>query len=215
MIEVDNTTFVIDTGPDFRQQMLRSSIKYLDAVLFTHAHKDHTGGLDDVRAFNYIQRIPMDIYAEQRVLDSLKNEFAYVFAKDKYPGIPEVNLNLIDNKKFTINNVTITPIRVMHYKLPIFGYRIKDFTYITDANYIENKELKKIKGSKILVINALRKQAHISHFNLKEALEIIDIVKPEQAFLTHISHLMGLHDEVSKELPNNVMLAYDELEIEI
>jgi len=215
MIEVDKQTFVIDTGPDFRQQMLRKKATKLDAVLFSHEHKDHVAGLDDVRAFNYIQKKAMDVYAEKRVQESLKREYAYVFADYKYPGVPEINMHLIENKEININGVNIIPIRVMHYKLPIFAYRIKDFTYITDANYIGKEEKEKIKGSKIIVVNALRKKKHISHYNLEEALKLIDELKPETAYLTHISHLMGLHKKVEKELPINVKLAYDGLSLEV
>ena len=213
MIDVDNQTFVIDTGPDFRQQMLQSKAQNVDAILFTHEHKDHIAGLDDIRAFNYVQQRPMDIYAEERVHKALKREYAYVFAKFKYPGIPEMNMHLIKNEPFKINQTTITPIRVMHYMLPILGYRINDFTYITDGKFIEDAEIEKIKGSKVVVINALRKKEHISHFTLEEALKILDKIQPEQAYVTHISHLMGLHNEIQKELPSYVKLAYDGLVI--
>jgi len=215
MIEVDNQTFIIDTGPDFRQQMLQSKAKNVDAILFTHEHKDHIAGLDDIRAFNYVQKRPMDVYAEQRVQEALKREYAYVFAEFKYPGIPEMNMHLIENKPFNINQTVIIPIRVMHYKLPIFGFRIQDFTYITDANFISDIELEKIKGSKVVVINALHQSQHISHYNLKEALNVLDKINPESAFLTHISHTMGLHSEVEKLLPNHIKFAYDGLSIEL
>ncbi len=215
MIEVKNQTFVIDTGPDFRQQMLREDVKKLDAVLFSHEHKDHVAGLDDVRAFNHIQKKAMDVYAEKRVQKSLKKEYAYVFADNKYPGIPKLNMHLIENKNIIINGVDILPIRVLHYQLPIFAYRINDFTYITDANFINNTEKEKIKGSKIIVVNALRKEKHISHYNLEEALNLIAELKPETAYLTHISHLLGLHKDVEKELPTNVKLAYDGLKVQL
>ncbi len=215
MIDVDDQTFVIDTGPDFRQQMLQSKAKNVNAILFTHEHKDHIAGLDDIRAFNFIQKRPMDIYAEKRVQEALKREYAYVFAKFKYPGIPEMNMHLIENKPFNINGTQIIPIRVMHYKLPILGYRINDFVYITDANFIADEEMEKIKGAKIVVINALRIKEHISHYNLKGALKVLDELKPEKAYLTHISHLMGLHSEVEKELPKNVRFAYDGLVVEV
>ncbi len=215
LIEIDDTNIVIDSGPDFRYQMLRENVEKLDAILFTHEHKDHTAGLDDVRSYNYIQKKPMEVYAEQRVLNSLKQEFAYVFENNTYPGVPKVNLNEITTKLFSINNIPILPIRVVHHKLPVIAYRIKDFTYITDANFIDKTELEKIKGTKVLVINALRREKHISHFNLKEALEIIEKVKPEKAYLTHISHYLGLYKDVEKELPKNVLLAYDGLKINV
>jgi phosphoribosyl 1,2-cyclic phosphate phosphodiesterase len=214
-VEVDNQTFIIDTGPDFRQQMLLYHVKNVNAILFTHEHKDHIAGLDDIRAFNYVQKRPMEIYAEERVQEALKREYAYVFAEFKYPGIPEMNMHLIENKTFNINGTSIIPIRAMHYMLPILGFRIGDFTYITDANFIDNTEIEKIKGSKIVVINTLRKKKHISHFNLEEALEFLDKVKPEQGFLTHVSHLLGLHADVEKELPDYVRIAYDGMVIEI
>ncbi len=215
MIEVDNQTLIIDTGPDFRQQMLQSKAKNVDAILFTHEHKDHIAGLDDIRAFNYVQKRPMDVYAEERVQEALKREYAYVFAEFKYPGIPEMNMHLIENEPFKINETNIIPIRVMHYRLPIFGFRIQDFTYITDANFISDIELEKIKGSKVVVINALHQSQHISHFNLREALNVLDKINPERAFLTHISHTMGLHSEVEKLLPNYVKFAYDGLDVEL
>ena len=215
MIEVDNQTFIIDTGPDFRQQMLQSKATNVDAILFTHEHKDHIAGLDDIRAFNYVQQRPMDIYAEKRVQEALKREYAYVFAEFKYPGIPEMNMHLIENKPFNINSTVITPIRVMHYMLPIFGYRIHDFTYITDAKSIDDIEMEKIRGSKIVVINALHQYEHISHLDLKSALEILDKLRPETAYITHISHTMGLHSEVEKQLPDYVKFAYDGLVIEL
>jgi phosphoribosyl 1,2-cyclic phosphate phosphodiesterase len=215
MIDVDDQTFVIDTGPDFRQQMLQSKAKNVNAILFTHEHKDHIAGLDDIRAFNFIQKRPMDIYAEKRVQEALKREYAYVFAKFKYPGIPEMNMHLIENKPFNIGGTQIIPIRVMHYKLPILGYRINDFVYITDANFIAEEEMEKIKGAKVVVINALRIKEHISHYNLEGALKVLDELKPERAYLTHVSHLMGLHSEVEKELPKHIRFAYDGLVLEV
>ncbi len=212
-IEIQDKTFVIDTGPDFRYQMLRSSTKKLDAVIFTHEHKDHIAGLDDVRAFNYQTGLPVDIYATSRVHDAIKKDFHYVFSGENYPGIPELDLHLITNKIFQICGINIIPIEVLHYKLPVLGFRINDFTYITDAKYIPKQEIKKMEGTKVLVLNALRKEEHISHLTLSEAIEIIKIVKPKKAYLTHISHLMGLHSEVEKELPKNILLAYDELKI--
>lgn len=215
-IQTHTASIVIDTGPDFRQQMLRAGIKQLDAVVFTHEHKDHTAGLDDVRAFNFVQKKAMKVYATQQVQQALKREFAYAFADTKYPGVPEITLEEIDAEKpFTINGVTLIPILVYHYKLPVLGFRIGDFTYITDANFIPEQEKEKIKGSKIIAINALRRQAHISHFTLQEAIALMEELKPEKAYFTHISHQLGKHKEVSKELPDYIQLAYDGLKITI
>lgn len=210
-MEVDDLTMAIDSGPDFRQQMLRAGVQQLDAILLTHEHKDHVAGMDDIRAFNFINRKPMDIYAEERVQLAIKREFAYVFADYRYPGIPRINLHSIENKPFLVNGVEIIPIRVYHYRLPIFGFRIKDFTYITDASYISDQEIAKVKGSRYLVVNALRKEKHLTHFNLEEAEKLIRLISPEKAFITHISHQFGLHAELVKELPEGVTMAYDTL----
>lgn len=215
LIEVDGKTIVIDSGPDFREQMLRANVLRLDAVLFTHEHRDHVAGLDDIRAYNHVQQKSMDVYAEERVLDAIKQEFPYIFASHKYPGIPEVTLHTITNRKFEIGGVPIIPIRVMHLKLPMLGFRFGDFTYITDANYISDQEKEKIKGSSHMVINGLRRQKHISHYTLDEALALISEVKPKHAYITHISHQMGLHKDVQAELPANVTLAYDGLVLDI
>ena len=214
LIELDNKTLVIDTGPDFRQQMLRENVKDITAILITHEHKDHVAGLDDIRAFNYIHKRPMEVYADERVQKALRREYAYVFAEDKYPGIPQMNTHTIYNEPFFIQGIKVIPIRLMHYKLPIFGFRIQNFTYITDTNYIPPEEKEKVKGTKVLVVNALRKEKHISHFNLEEALQFIDEIKPEKAYLTHISHLMGKMADIEKELPENVFFAYDGLKLE-
>lgn len=208
------TSLIIDSGPDFRQQVLRERIKKLDALLFTHEHKDHTSGMDDIRAYNFMQRTDMPVYAEERVLQQIQQEFAYIFSGHNYPGIPRVALYPITEENFSIDGIAITPIRVMHYKLPVLGFRIKDFTYITDANYISDKEKEKIAGSEVIVLNALRKEPHISHFSLSEALALFEELKPRQAYITHISHLMGLHRDVTAELPDFVHLAYDGLKIE-
>jgi len=215
LVEVDGKTIVIDTGPDFREQMLRANVLKLDAVLFTHEHRDHIAGLDDIRSFNHVQQKPMDIYAEERVLQAIRQEFPYIFAEKKYPGIPEVILHSIDNHPFTIEGVSINPIRAMHLRLPLLGFRFGDFTYITDANYILDEEKEKIKGSQYLVINGLRKEKHVSHFALEEALELIRELNPKYAFITHISHQMGFHNEVQAELPSNVTLAFDGLVLDI
>jgi phosphoribosyl 1,2-cyclic phosphate phosphodiesterase len=215
LIEMDGTTMVIDTGPDFRQQMLRAKVDKLDAVLFTHEHRDHIAGLDDIRAYNFLQQQPMAVYAEERVFRALNYEFPYIFAEKKYPGIPQLTVNLISNFSFNINNVPIIPIRVMHYRLPVMGFRIGQFAYITDANYISEEETEKLIGVKYLVINALRKEKHISHFTLDQALHLIGQLSPKRAYITHISHQMGLHAEVQNELPPNVLVSYDGLVVDI
>jgi len=214
-IQHKNSSFVIDSGPDFRQQMLRAQIRNLTALIFTHEHKDHVAGMDDIRAFNYVLQKKIDIYATLRVQEALVREFPYVFHDFKYPGVPEVNMITIDEHPFNIEGLEFIPIEVLHYKLPVNAYRVGDFTYITDANFISEKEKEKIKGSRIVVINALRREKHVSHFNLEEALELIKELKPEKAYLTHISHQLGKHSDVEKELPPNVFLAYDGFEIEM
>jgi phosphoribosyl 1,2-cyclic phosphate phosphodiesterase len=216
LIEICSKKILVDAGPDFRQQLLRGKISDLDAILLTHAHKDHTGGLDDVRALNYISGKPVEIYAEKRVLDSIRTEYFYAFADNPYPGVPEMNLNTInDEQHFAVGDVEIIPIRAFHHKLPVLGFRIGDLVYITDANRIEPSEMKKIYGCKVLIINALRKEGHLSHFTLPQALEVSRQSGAEQTYLTHISHQMGLHEVVNKELPENVKLAYDCLTFEI
>ena len=214
LIETGESVFTIDAGPDFRQQMLREDAKKLDAIFVTHGHKDHVGGMDDIRAFNFIQRKPMTVYADEIAANSIMKEFYYAFEDDKYPGVPNFDLKLIDYNTINFNGVEIIPIPLMHLHLPVTAFRIGQLTYITDANYISEESYKLIEGSKILIINALRKKKHISHFNLKEALEVIERIKPRVAYLTHISHLMGKHAEVSKELPSNVFIAYDGLKID-
>lgn len=214
-LQIDDKSLVIDTGPDFRQQMIREDIKQLDAVLFTHEHKDHTAGLDDIRPFNFRQRRDMPIYGRQQVIDQIKIEFAYAFGEKRYPGVPQILANTITNRPFDIDGIHIEPIEVFHYKLPVFGFRINNFTYITDASYISPEEMEKIKGTDVLVLNALQREDHISHFTLGEALDIIRELKPRKAYLLHISHRLGLHSEITKELPAGVELAYDGLKIEI
>lgn len=215
LIEVKGRTFIIDTGPDFRQQMLREEVKSLDAVIFTHEHKDHTAGFDDVRAFNFINKRKMDVYASHRVQQAIHREFAYIFSDFKYPGIPEINLHLLENKPFAIEGVDFIPIEVLHFKLPVFGFRVGDFTYITDANFISEEEKEKIKGSKVIVLNALRREAHISHYTLEQAITLMQELKPEKAYLTHASHQLGLHADVQMELPAGIELAYDGLKIQL
>jgi len=215
LVETDSEVFTIDAGPDFRQQMLRKEVNKLDAILITHGHKDHVGGMDDIRAFNYLQKKAMPVWANEFASNSIKTEFSYAFSDDKYPGVPNFDLHLITESSFNIGKTKITPIPLLHLHMLVHGFRIGDFTYITDTNKIPKESWKLIKGTKILVINALRKQKHISHFNLEEALEVINKINPDRAYITHISHLMGLEKEVSKELPNNVKLAYDGLSIEI
>lgn len=214
-ISVEGKSLVIDTGPDFRQQMLRENISQLDAILYTHEHKDHTAGLDDIRPFNFRQKRDMPVYGRKQVMDQLKIEYAYAFKEKRYPGVPEIIINVIENEAFSIEGTLIQPIEVLHYKLPVFGFRIKGFTYITDASSISEQEKAKMMGSDVLVLNALQKEEHISHFTLSEALEIIDELKPAKAYLIHISHKLGLHEEISNELPQGVELAYDGLKIEV
>lgn len=214
LIEIAGKRIVVDCGPDFRQQMLRLKIKSIDALLVTHGHKDHLGGLDDVRAFNYILRRPADVYTTREVQKIIKHEFFYAFEKDPYPGAPEINLHSFGNRPLEIKGVKVTPIKALHYNSKyVFGFRIGDFSYLTDASFIPEKEKNKLKGTKILVLNALRKQKHYSHFNLSEALDIMKEIQPEKGFLTHISHQMGAYREIVRELPQNVTLAYDGLEV--
>lgn len=215
LIQSEEQTVVIDTGPDFRYQMLRAHVQHLDAIVYTHEHKDHIAGLDDVRAFNYKQKSAMDIYANKAVQEALKREFHYVFSGFKYPGIPLINLHEIHLAPFAIGDIPFVPVEVMHYKLPVLGFRIHDFTYITDAKTISDLEIEKIKGSKILVINALQKDKHISHFTLEEAIAFAQKINAETTYFTHISHKLGKHEEVSTNLPPNIKLAYDGLEIHI
>ena len=215
LVEYNARAVVIDTGPDFRQQMLKNNVGRLDAVLFTHEHKDHVAGLDDVRAFNFIMKQHMDVYLTDAVEAAIRREFSYIFSDFKYPGIPLLNLHRIENQPFELFGETIQPIQVMHYQMPVLGFRIKDFAYITDANSISETELQKLKGVKILVLNALRREPHISHFTLNQAIDLIEEVAPEKAFLTHLSHQMGLHEQVSIELPANVEIAYDGLTISL
>ena len=214
-VETDVKRILIDAGPDFRQQLLRANISALDGMLVTHAHKDHIGGLDDVRALNYCTGKPVDIYGESIVLNAIRNEFSYAFAPNPYPGVPKMRLHEITVEPFNLNGIKITPVRAMHHKLPVLGFRIANLVYITDANGIAPKEIAKIKNCDTLVLNALQHESHISHFTLEQALDVVAEVAPRAAYLTHLSHRMGLHAEVEKELPEGVRLAYDELTIEI
>lgn len=215
LIQSAKTTLVVDTTPDFRYQMLRANVKHLDAVLFTHPHKDHIAGLDDVRAYNFFQELPMQVYANSMTIDALMREFAYAFAEKRYPGVPNLEVQDIDLTPFFIGDIPVVPVMVWHLKMPVFGFRFGAFTYITDANRIDAIEEQKIKGSEIIVLNTLRKEEHISHFTLAEAVSIAERLSVPQGYGTHISHQLGLHEEVEKELPPHFRLAYDGLTIYI
>ena len=214
-LDIDGLSFVIDTGPDFRQQMLRENINRLDAVILTHAHRDHTAGLDDVRAYNFLQSMNMPVYGTTETLNQIKSDFAYIFGPDNYPGLPRLDLRTITESPFIISNASVTPLPVLHLRLPVLGFRIGDFSYITDANSIPDSTYEKLKGTKIFVLNALQREHHISHFNLTEAINIVKKVNPEKAYFTHISHKLGLHAEVTKELPENISLAVDGLQFSV
>jgi phosphoribosyl 1,2-cyclic phosphate phosphodiesterase len=214
-ISINNTSLVVDTGPDFRQQMLREDIKHLDAVLFTHAHRDHTAGLDDVRAYNFLQHIDMPVYGTAPTLNQLQEDFAYIFGPMDYPGLPRINLREIGEQPFELNGVEILPLPVMHMNLPVLGFRIQHFSYITDANHISESTIEKLKGTQTLVINALQRERHISHFNLEEALKMVEKINPKKTFFTHISHKLGTHKEVERELPKDIHLAYDGLQLSL
>lgn len=215
LVESEKQVVVIDTGPDFRQQMLKAGVTQLDAVLFTHEHRDHIAGLDDIRAFNFIQRQPMDIYAEERVMRALNSGFPYVFAEKKYPGVPQVITHHISPFPFAIATLEIIPIRMMHYRLPVLGFRMGEFAYLTDGNYISEAEKEKLIGVKYLVVNALRRESHISHFSLSQAIALINELGPRMGYLTHISHQMGLSEDLCRELPPNIRPAYDGLVLEL
>jgi phosphoribosyl 1,2-cyclic phosphate phosphodiesterase len=215
LLQVDDKNIVIDSGPDFRYQMLRAGVTHLDALVFTHEHKDHTAGLDDIRAFNYKQGEAINVYAHKRVQDALKKEFSYIFAHHKYPGIPQLDLFEIGHHPFEVAGVPFIPIEVMHFQLPVLGFRIADFTYITDAKTVSDVEKAKIKGTKVLVINALQQEKHISHFTLEEALAFAQEIGAEKTYFTHISHRLGTHQKISELLPAGVELAYDGLCIEL
>jgi phosphoribosyl 1,2-cyclic phosphate phosphodiesterase len=215
MLEIGELTFVIDCGPDFRIQMLRENVVNLDAVIFTHEHRDHIAGLDDIRAFNYVLNKKIDIYGTPEVMDAIQTEFPYIFSEARYFGAPQLSIHTINDQPFTINGIEFIPIRVLHENLPVTGYRIGDFTYITDASYIAEAELDKIRGSRVIVLNALRNSKHVSHFSVGEAVSILCDLGPEQGYLTHLSHFVGLHDEVNTRLPDFIQLAYDGLKVEV
>jgi phosphoribosyl 1,2-cyclic phosphate phosphodiesterase len=215
LIQSNDKTIVVDSGPDFRYQMLRANVKHLDAIVFTHEHKDHIAGMDDIRGFNFKQRGPVDVYADTRVQQALRREFSYIFADKSYPGLPQIKLHSIDLNPFNIGSVHFIPIEVMHYKLPVLGFRINDFTYITDAKTVSEVEKEKIYGSKTLVINALQKEMHISHLTLDEAISFAQDINAEKTYFTHISHRLGKHADIARELPAGIELAYDGLVLEI
>ena len=215
LIENQTDRIVIDSGPDFRQQMLRENVSYLSGLVFTHAHKDHTAGMDDIRGFNFVQQQPTKVYATQFVQECLKKEYHYIFNGPDYPGLPQVQFHTITNQKFSVANTELIPIEVLHHKLPVLGFRIGKFTYITDANFISEESKQKISGSEVLVLNALRKEKHISHFNLNEAIALATELNVKTTYFTHISHQMGFHESIENELPTGMHLAYDGLKIEI
>lgn len=214
-IQTQGKSFVIDTGPDFRQQILREGISQLDAVIFTHQHKDHTAGLDDVRAFNFLQKKDMPVYGRAEVLEQLRREFEYVFAENRYPGIPRLQLHEITNEPFEIMDVVFTPIDVLHHRLPVFGFRIGNFAYITDVNHISESEQAKLKNLDVLVLGALQREQHISHYTLEEAIKMADNLRPKVTYFTHLSHKMGRHSDVEKELPAHIKLGYDGLRLKL
>ncbi len=215
MVQSANTTIVVDTTPDFRYQMLREKVKNIDAILFTHPHKDHIAGLDDVRAFNFFNKRKMDVYANSLTEEALKREFGYAFSDKKYPGVPDLDLNTITLDPFSIGDISIIPIQVWHLKMPVLGFRFGKFTYVTDANKIDDEEKEKIRGSEIFVINVLRKQSHISHFSLGEAIDLVQELGIPTVYFTHISHQLGLHQTIESELPDNIHLAYDGLTLDV
>jgi phosphoribosyl 1,2-cyclic phosphate phosphodiesterase len=215
MVQSATTTIVVDTTPDFRYQMLREKVKNVDAILFTHPHKDHIAGLDDVRAFNFFNKRKMDVYANSLTEEALKREFGYAFSDKKYPGVPDIELNTITLDPFTIGDIPIIPVQVWHVKMPVLGFRFGKFTYVTDANKIDEEEKEKIRGSEIFVVNVLRRQSHIAHFSLSEAIDLVRELQIPTVYFTHISHQLGLHKAIEAELPDNIHLAYDGLTLDI
>ena len=213
LVRSATTTLVVDTGPDFRYQMLRKKVRHLDAVLFTHPHKDHLAGLDDIRAYNHFGQKPMQVFADSLTEEALRRDFYYAFSETRYPGIPELQLQTITESAFWVGDIPVQPIQVWHHRMPVLGFRFGHFTYITDANRIEEEEMQKIRGSRVLVLNALRKEEHLSHFTLSQAVSLIGQLEVPKGYLTHLSHQMGLHASVSDELPARVELSYDGLEL--
>lgn len=211
LVQSANTTLVVDTGPDFRYQMLKHKVKKLDAVLFTHPHKDHLAGLDDIRAYNFFTRKPVEIYADSLTEEAVRRDFYYAFTDTKYPGLPELNMNTISTDPFVVGDIPVLPVQVWHLRMPVLGFRFGKFTYITDANKIEEAEKDKVRGSEVVVLNALRKQKHISHFTLEEAIDLVSELKVPEAYFTHLSHQMGRHQLIESELPDGMHLAYDGL----
>ncbi len=215
LVEVKGTTLLIDAGPDLRQQLLSTRTRQVDAVLLSHAHMDHISGIDDLRALNYFQKRPMDLFGDAPTLDAVRRVFAYAFEKDKYPGTPELELHTIGATPFLAAGIPVTPVEVKHYRMPVLGFRIGDLAYITDAKSIDAQEKQKLQQLDVLVLNALRRAPHISHFTLDEALDMVAELKPRRAFFTHISHQLGLHAEVARELPPGVELAHDSLVVDV
>ena len=215
LIETDKTTMVIDAGPDFRYQMLRANVLHLDAVLITHSHKDHIAGLDDVRSYNYLQKRPMDIYASEFDQEEIKREFSYAFNDNPYPGVPSFNLINLDGKEITVHGEKVRVLPALHLRMEVYGFRIGDFAYITDTNYLPGTTMAELLDCKVIVLNALRKREHVSHYNLEKAVRVLEFLRPEKAYLTHVSHLMGFYDEVEKELPDFIHLAYDGLVLDM
>lgn len=215
LVQSQTTSIVVDSTPDFRYQMLREKVKHIDAIIFTHPHKDHIAGLDDIRAFNFFSRKPVQLYANEMTQEVLIREFPYAFADFKYPGAPEVQLNTIDMDPFIVGDIPVVPILVWHLKMPVLGFRFGKFTYITDANRIDQSEKNKIRDSDIIVVNALRNEKHISHYNLQEAVDLVKELRIKNAYFTHISHQLGKHDDVNALLPEGLQLAHDGLVIDI
>lgn len=215
MVRSAETTLVVDTTPDFRYQMLRTKTRHVDAILFTHPHKDHIAGLDDIRAFNFFSRQPMQLYANYLTEEALRRDYYYAFAENRYPGVPEIQLNQIDDKPFLVRELLVIPIEVWHLKMPVLGFRFGNFTYITDANRLDEDAKAKVRGSEVLVVNALRKEKHISHFNLEEAIALVQELEVPRAYFTHISHQLGLHGQVEASLPSGIHLAYDGLTLSL